>query len=45
MKWYDEQKLTVVLAESNELISIFVASLKTVVRNKRLAEQIEKHSG
>jgi four helix bundle protein len=41
-KWYDEKKLNALISENNELISIFVASLKTVARNKRLAEHIKK---
>jgi hypothetical protein len=28
-KWHDESKLTALIGENNELISIFVASLKT----------------
>lgn len=33
--WYDEVKLSVLIAESNELISIFVASLKTAQKNRK----------
>jgi four helix bundle protein len=40
--WDDEGKLNNLITENNELISIFVASLKTVARNKRLAEAIKK---
>ena len=32
--WFSDGKLGLLLAECNELISIFVASMKTVVRNK-----------
>jgi hypothetical protein len=41
-KWHGEEELNPLLTENNELISIFVASLKTVVRNKRAAEHIRK---
>jgi four helix bundle protein len=40
--WYNEQKLTDQIEECNELISIFVTSLKTVARNKRIAESIKR---
>jgi four helix bundle protein len=32
--WYDSAKLEVLLSENNELISIFVSSLKTAQKNK-----------
>ncbi len=33
--WYDEAKLTVLISENNELISIFVSSLKTALKNRK----------
>jgi four helix bundle protein len=33
-KWHDEEKINAVLKENNELISIFVASIKTAQKNK-----------
>ncbi|MEO7922310.1 MAG: four helix bundle protein [Chitinophagaceae bacterium] len=33
--WYDEVKLTALIAENNELIAIFVSSLKTAQQNKK----------
>jgi four helix bundle protein len=33
--WYDEVKLSVLIKENNELISIFVSSLKTAQKNKK----------
>ena len=33
--WYNEAKLEVLITENNELISIFVSSLKTAQKNKK----------
>jgi len=33
--WFNELKLAVFIVENNELISIFVASLKTALKNKK----------
>jgi uncharacterized protein YsxB (DUF464 family) len=33
--WYIEAKLAKLITENNELISIFVASLKTALKNKK----------
>ena len=33
--WYDEVKLSGLIAENNELIAIFVSSLKTAQQNKK----------
>ena len=33
--WYDERKLSRLIAENNELIAIFVTSLKTAQQNKK----------
>ncbi len=34
MKWIEEEKLTIIIKENNELISIFVVSLKTAQSKK-----------
>ena len=34
-RWYDEAKLSGLITENNELISIFVSSLKTAQKNKK----------
>ncbi|MEQ1677038.1 MAG: four helix bundle protein, partial [Chitinophagaceae bacterium] len=33
--WYDDIKLSALIIENNELISIFVASLKTAQKNRK----------
>ena len=33
--WYNEEKLTRLITENNELISIFVSSLKTAQKNRK----------
>lgn len=35
--WYDVNKLGILIKENNELISIFVSSLKTAQKNKKTA--------
>jgi len=34
-KWFPDEKLTPLLAENNELISIFVATIKTAGKKKK----------
>lgn len=34
-KWYDDVKLSSLIGENNELIAIFVSSLKTAQQNKK----------
>jgi hypothetical protein len=43
-KWCDEEKVNALVAENNELIAIFVASLKTVVQNKRMAGHMRREA-
>lgn len=33
--WYNEKKLEAIITENNELISIFVSSIKTAQKNKQ----------
>ena len=37
-QWYETEKLKVVIDETNQLISIFVSSIKTAIRNSNLSE-------